>query len=93
MLTMVTSRISEADAARDLPGLLARVSAGEEIIIESSFGPVAVMRAPAPRPRSAEEILARLPYDSPATIDEDFAADVGAVVAEHRESLNPPSWD
>jgi len=90
---MATFRISEAKAARDLPGLLARLSAGEEIIIESSFGPVAVIKAPAACPTSGEEILARLPKVSPATIDEDFAADGAAVGEAHRESLNPPSWD
>ena len=41
----------------------------------------------------AEECIALLPADSPATIDEDFASDVAAAVAAHREPLNPPAWD
>jgi hypothetical protein len=32
---MATYRISEAEAARDFAGLLARVRAGEEVVIES----------------------------------------------------------
>ncbi|MGD0628448.1 MAG: hypothetical protein ABR987_03805 [Terracidiphilus sp.] len=43
--------------------------------------------------RSIEECIALLPTDSPAVIDEDFAADVAAAVEAHRESLNPPAWD
>ena len=35
--------------------------------------------------RSIEECIALLPADSPATIDEDFASDVAAAVAAHRE--------
>ena len=30
---------------------------------------------------------------SQTTIDEDFANDVAAAVAAHREPLNPPAWD
>lgn len=90
---MATVRISEADAARDFAGLLARVRAGEEIIIESGSSPVAVIKPPSTSQRTLNEILALLPKDSPATIDEDFAADVDAAVTAHREPLNPPSWD
>jgi len=45
---MATIHISEADAARNFAGLLARVRAGAEIVIESSAAPVAVLRTPAP---------------------------------------------
>jgi antitoxin (DNA-binding transcriptional repressor) of toxin-antitoxin stability system len=90
---MATIHISEADAARDFAGLLARVRAGAEIVIESGTAPVAVLRAPAPLRRSIEECIALLPEDSAATIDEDFARDVQEAVAAHREPLNPPAWD
>jgi prevent-host-death family protein len=89
---MATIRISEAEAVRDLPGLLARVRAGEEIVIESGTAPVIVLRSASPR-RSIEECIALLPEDSTATIDEDFARDVQEAVAAHREPLNPPAWD
>lgn len=43
--------ISEADAARDFSGLLARARAGAEIVIESEAYPAAVLRVAEP-PRS-----------------------------------------
>jgi antitoxin (DNA-binding transcriptional repressor) of toxin-antitoxin stability system len=90
---MATIHISEAEAARDFAGLLARVRAGAEIVIESGTHPVAVIHKPVPPRRSIEECIALLPEDSPATIDEDFARDVEEAVAAHREPLNPPAWD
>jgi antitoxin (DNA-binding transcriptional repressor) of toxin-antitoxin stability system len=77
---MATFRISEADAARDFSGLLARVRAGAEIFIENDRNPVAVLHAPAPPRRSIEECVAMLPADSTAVIGEDFPADVAAAV-------------
>jgi antitoxin (DNA-binding transcriptional repressor) of toxin-antitoxin stability system len=41
--------ISEAEAASDFAGLLARVRAGAEVVIESGKLPVAVIHAPIPR--------------------------------------------
>ncbi len=90
---MATFRISEADAASHFADLLARVRAGAEVVIESGACPVAVLRAPAPPRRSIEECISLLPSDSTATIDEDFASDVEAAIAAHREPLNPPAWD
>ena len=90
---MATFHISEAEAARDFAGLLARVRAGAEVVIEEDSRPVAVVRSLDPPRRTAEECIALLPEDSEATIDEDFAKDVAAAVSAHRESLNPPEWD
>ncbi len=93
IVDMATIHISVAEAAGDFAGLLAQVRAGAEIVIESDATPVAVLRAPIPSPRTIEECIALLPEHSGATIDEDFARDVYAAVAAHREPLNPPSWD
>lgn len=90
---MATFRISEAEAARDFAGLLARVRAGAEVVIESDSRPVAVMHSPIPPSRTLEEVIALLPKDSPAVMDESFARDVEAAIAAHREPLNPPDWD
>lgn len=90
---MTTIRITEAEAARDFVGLLARVRAGIEVVIESDAAPVAVLRMSAPPRRSIEECVALLPEESSATIDEDFARDIEEAVAAHREPLNPPAWD
>ena len=47
-LTMGTIRISEADAARDLAGLMARVRAGAEVVIEDGSYAVAVIHTASP---------------------------------------------
>jgi antitoxin (DNA-binding transcriptional repressor) of toxin-antitoxin stability system len=55
---MPAIHISEADAARDFPGLMARVRAGAEIVIESDIYPAAVLRAAQPPRRSISEGIA-----------------------------------
>jgi prevent-host-death family protein len=85
--------ISEAEAARDFSGLLARVRAGAEVVIENNNHPVAVIHAPAPPQRSISECIALLPAESTAIIDADFAKDVRSAVEGHREPLEPPAWD
>ena len=83
---MATVHISEADAAGDFSGLMAKVRAGAEVVIENAKTPVAVMRPPAPVRRTLAECIAMLPEDSTAIVDEDFAKDVGAAIEAHRES-------
>ncbi len=56
--TMATIRISEAEAARDFAGLMARVRAGAEVVIENGTMPIAVIRTPAPPRRSVSECIA-----------------------------------
>lgn len=90
---MATIHISETEAIHDFAGLMARVRAGAEIVIENGELPVALLRATVPPRRSIEECIAMLPEDSPAVIDEDFARDVAAAVEANREPLNPPAWD
>jgi antitoxin (DNA-binding transcriptional repressor) of toxin-antitoxin stability system len=85
--------ISEAEAASDFAGLLARVRAGAEVVIENGEHPVAVLHAPVPPRRSISECIALLPEGSTATIDADFAKDVKAAIESHREPLEPPAWD
>ncbi|MBT9330500.1 hypothetical protein [Paracidobacterium acidisoli] len=90
---MATIHISATEAARDFAGLLARVRAGAEVVIEDGSLTVAVLHTPSPPRRSIEECIALLPEDSPAMVDEDFARDVAEAVEIHREPLNPPAWD
>jgi antitoxin (DNA-binding transcriptional repressor) of toxin-antitoxin stability system len=90
---MATFHISEADAARDFAGLMARVRAGVEVVIESDASPVAIIHTPLPLSRTLEEAVALLAEDSTAVMDESFARDVEAAIAYHREPMNPPSWD
>ncbi len=80
--------ISEAEAARDFGKLLERVRAGAEVVIESDKLPIAVVRPAEPHVRLLSESL-RLAREhaSPATLDADFARDVEAAIASHREPL------
>jgi antitoxin (DNA-binding transcriptional repressor) of toxin-antitoxin stability system len=78
--------ISEAEAASDFAGVLARVRAGAEVVIENGTLPVAVIHAPLPPRRSISECIALLPEDSTATVDAEFARDVEAAIESHRKS-------
>jgi len=88
--------ISEEEAARDFAGLMARVRAGTEVVIESESGklPVAVVRPAEPHVRLLSESL-RLAKEhaSTATLDGDFARDLEAAINSRREPLDPPAWD
>ena len=48
MMNMATIHISEAEAIRDIRGLLARAYLGEEIIIEKDAAPAIVLRKATP---------------------------------------------
>jgi len=85
--------ISEAEAASDFATLMARVSAGTEIVIEKDKRAIAVLHPAEPVRRTISECIALLPEDSTATIDADFPKDVEAAVASLREPLSPPAWD
>ncbi len=93
MAAMEPLHISEAEAVRDLAAILQRVQAGAEVVIERGALPLAVIRAAAPPRRTISECIALMPAESTATIDSDFAKDVEAAVAAHREPLEPPAWD
>lgn len=85
--------ISESDLARDVRSILRRVETGGEIIVERDAQPVAVIRPAEPVRRKISECIALMPAGSTATIDPDFARDVDAAIAAHREPLEPPAWD
>lgn len=94
---MATIHISEADAARDLLSLLARVRAGAEIVIESDAHPAAILRAAEPRRRSISDCIALAKKHEEETceapvLDPDFAADVEEIV-RNRKPWSPPAWD
>ena len=56
---MATIHISEAEAARDFAGQMARVRAGAEIVIEKEASPAVVLRvAVEPRGRLLSESIA-----------------------------------
>lgn len=85
--------VTEADLARNVRAILARVQTGTEVVIERDAQPVAVIRPAPPVRRKISECIAMLPANSTATIDPDFAKDVAAAIESHREPLEPPTWD
>jgi antitoxin (DNA-binding transcriptional repressor) of toxin-antitoxin stability system len=90
----IVIRLSTEEAsATSLASLLARVSAGNEFVIESGQRPIAVLRAAEPIRRRISECIALLPEQSAATIDPDYLEDVNAAVESQRLSLRPPAWD
>ncbi len=83
--------MSEAEIAANFEAALEKVRQGLEVIVEHEHQPIAVLRAAEPPRRKISECIAMLSADSTATIDADFAADVEAAIAAHRESLGPPA--
>ena len=98
-MSMATIHISEAEAADDFAGLMARIRAGVEVIIESDARAVAVVRPASSefRPRLLSESIAlakrhaqELGYEP--RMDPEFAADLQEIV-DSRKPWNPPSWE
>ena len=70
---MALIHISEADAINDFASVLARVRAGEEIVIESNRNPIALVRPAAEPVRLLSESLRRAKErGSTVTLDGDF---------------------
>lgn len=93
MMSMATIRISEAEAIRDIAGLLARAHGGEEIIIEKdATSPAVVLRTLIERPmrKLSESLRLAKEHGSTATLDDDFSRDLEAVVNSHSEPLENP---
>jgi antitoxin (DNA-binding transcriptional repressor) of toxin-antitoxin stability system len=96
--SMATIHISEADAVSDFAGLLARVRAGEEVVIEKEASPAVVLRrAVEPRGRLLSESIAlaeahskELGYEP--VMDAEFAADVEERI-RNRKPRDTSAWD
>lgn len=97
-MSMAPVYIPETEAARDLPGLLARVRAGEEIVIEKEASPGVMLRvAVEPRGRLLSESIAlaeahakEMGYE-PA-MDPEFAADLEEII-RNRKPRDTSAWD
>ncbi len=89
-MIMATVHIPESEAVRDLPGLLARVRAGEEIVIEKEASPAVVLRvAVEPRGRLLSESLALAESHAKETgfepvMDREFAADMEEIIRNRK---------
>jgi|SRR6516225_3239587 antitoxin (DNA-binding transcriptional repressor) of toxin-antitoxin stability system len=89
--------ISEEEAARDFAGLMARVRAGAEVVIESGTHPTAILRAAEPPRRSISESIAlaesrtkELGYKP--VMDAGFAADLQEII-RNRKPRDTSAWD
>ncbi len=96
-MNMATIHVSADEAARDFAGLLARVRAGAEVVIEDGRLTVAVLRAPAPTRRSISESIALAEARSKElgykpVIDADFAADLEEIV-RNRKPRDFAGWE
>jgi len=91
-MSMATIRISEAEAIRDIAGLLARAYMGEEIVIEKDAASAVVLRTVIDRPmrRLSESLRLAKEHGSTATLDGGFARDLEAAVNSHPEPLENP---
>ena len=95
---METIHISEDEAARDFAGLMARVRAGAEVVIENANSPAVVLRAAEqPRGRLLSESIAlaeaharELGYEP--VMDAEFAADMEEII-RNRKPRNTSAWD
>ena len=77
---MAVVHITEAEAARDFPGIVARVSAGEEIVIDRGFGSsVAMCAVFEPSVRTLSDFL-RWSDEHKHLVDDDFARDMEEIV-------------
>jgi antitoxin (DNA-binding transcriptional repressor) of toxin-antitoxin stability system len=96
--SMGTIHMSEAEAARDFPGLMARVRAGAEIVIEKEASPAVLLRVDAkPRGRLLSESIAlaethakELGYEP--VMDAEFAADMEEII-RNRKPRDTSGWD
>ena len=94
---MTTIYVSEADAARDLAGLMNKVRAGAEVVIEDGINPPTILRSAVPLHRTISEsieIARKLQEETgeAPVLDADFADDVAEII-RHRRPWTPPAWD
>ena len=95
---MAIHHISETAAARDFAGLMARVRAGEEIVIESGTKAVAILRPVGSTVDSSiDATMARLEareraLGHPLQMDSAFADDLDEIVSS-RKPRDASAWD
>jgi antitoxin (DNA-binding transcriptional repressor) of toxin-antitoxin stability system len=95
---MDTIHISEDEATRDFAGLMARVRAGAEVIIENGPSPAVVLRiARKPRGRLLSDSIAIAEARSKARVyeavmDAGFAAEMMEII-RNRKPRDNSAWD
>jgi antitoxin (DNA-binding transcriptional repressor) of toxin-antitoxin stability system len=89
--------ISEAEAASNFAGVLARVRAGAEVIIEHEDRPVAIVHSPEPVRSTISDCIALAKTHEEETgevpvLDPHFAADMEEIL-KNRKAWKPPAWE
>lgn len=94
IMDQMTLHMSEAEVARDLHAVLAKVQQGIEVVIEQDRRPVAVLRAPLANGRLLSECIALAEARGTTAIpDEGFMKDVAEGITERTKPWTPPSWE
>ena len=92
---MAVIHISEAEAARDLAGVLAQVQAGAEIVIDSGGGDVALTNASLGKRALISETVKRLKASAASEgevyADPDFAKDIEEI--RRNRTYRTYEWD
>jgi antitoxin (DNA-binding transcriptional repressor) of toxin-antitoxin stability system len=92
--TGMTVRITEAELARDIHAVLAKVREGVEVIVEHDHRPVAVIKTAQSTGRLLSECIALAEArGSTVTLDEGFMRDVEEGIASRSQPWYPPSWE
>ncbi len=94
---MAVIHISEEEAARDLPGLLTKAQAGDDVCIEGALGTFALIPTGVrdhERPKLLSEILADLRLDdSTALLPQGFGDAVEQGIRDHEGESIGEMWD
>jgi antitoxin (DNA-binding transcriptional repressor) of toxin-antitoxin stability system len=86
--------MTEAEVARDLHEVLAKVQQGVEVVVDQDHRPVAVIRSPLPKGRLLSECIALAEArGSTAILDEGFMKDVEEGIASRSQPWKPPAWE
>lgn len=91
---MAVVHISEAEAARDFSGVMARVRAGERVVIEDDHSAVAVVDAVEQTQvrRLSESLRLAKERGHTTTLDTGFGRDLEEAIDGHRETLST-TWE
>jgi antitoxin (DNA-binding transcriptional repressor) of toxin-antitoxin stability system len=94
MVIVATVHITAGELADDVPGVLAKVRNGLEVIVEQDHHPIAIIRPPSVRGRMLSESIALAEARGTTAIpDEGFMRDVEEGIIERSRPWNPPSWE
>jgi antitoxin (DNA-binding transcriptional repressor) of toxin-antitoxin stability system len=91
---MAVIHISEEEAARSLPDLIARVQAGERVLIDGGSGSVSLVPADeSPKRRTTSAAVRRSEaHGASVTLDDAFADDMEEIMRFNRQE-RPDPWE